>query len=159
MTLDETLLTSLSDWQPTGDGPHAYSDNTAGGWTVGLSADKADTVGCALTELSVNRPSMPTTAAELTNWAVRCADRVTGLLEPLKLIEVDAGRSEAILRSDAPAVRGDDLRYYELHLRGKHQATLRRYQASRTGSGARKAVPFALTHEAIAKVVADVTAS
>jgi hypothetical protein len=83
---------------------------------------------------------------------------VTGLLEPLKLIEVDATRSEAVLRSETPAQKGDDVQYYEVLLRGTHAATLNRYQAPRTGPGKRRAVPFALTHEAIAKVVGDLTA-
>jgi hypothetical protein len=71
---------------------------------------------------------------------------------------VDVTRAEALLRSDRPAVRGDSAEYYELLLRGEHTATLRRFRAPRTGPGKRKAVPFALTHEAIAKLAADLTA-
>ena len=82
------------------------------------------------------------------------ARRVTGLLEPLRLIEVDAARAEALLRSEKPAARGDELYYYELLLRGEHSSTLRRYKATRTGSR-RETVPYALTHEAIAKLATD----
>ncbi len=158
MTLDDTLLNNLAGWRPAGAGPHSFAGSTASGWAVTATADAADTVGCRLTDLTVSRPAAPTTAAGLTRWAVRTAERVTGLLEPLKLIEVDATRSEAVLRSETPVARGDDVQYYELLLRGEHSATLHRYQAPRTGPGKRRAVPFALTHEAIAKVVADVTA-
>jgi len=43
-------------------------------------------------------------------------------------------------------------------LRGAHAAALRLYQAPKAG-GKRTAVPFALTHEAIAKLAADLTAA
>ncbi|HEY1379162.1 MAG TPA: hypothetical protein VGF55_20335 [Gemmataceae bacterium] len=166
MTLDDTLLNNLTGWRPAGDGPHSFASSTSSGWGVTATAEAADTVGCRLTELGVSRPgdpqagapAPPATAADLTRWAVRTAERVTGLLEPLAVIEVDATRSEAVLRSETPARRGDDVQYYELRLRGRHAAALHRYQAPRTGPGKRRAVPFALTHEAIAKVVADVTA-
>src|SRR5437763_1655398 len=130
MTLD-TLLNNLGEWRPAGAGPHSFGHALATGWTVGVTAEAADTVGCRLTELGVSRQAKPVTAAELTDWAVRTADRVTGLLEPLKLIEVDATRSEAMLRSETPAPKGDDVQYYEVLLRGRHAATLHRYQAPR----------------------------
>lgn len=157
MTLD-TLVNNLGDWRPAGAGPHSFGHALPTGWTVTATADAADTVGCRLSELGVGRQAKPATAAELTNWAVRTAERVTGLLEPLKLIEVDATRSEAVLRSETPAAKGDDVQYYEVLLQGTHAATLNRYQAPRTGPGKRRSVPFALTHEAIAKVVGDLTA-
>jgi hypothetical protein len=102
-------------------------------------------------------PSTPASAADLTQWAVRSAKRITGLLEPLKVIEVDAVRAEALLRSDVPAGRGPRVQYYELRLRGTHSAKLHRYQAER-GNGPREAIPFALTHDAIAKAAEDLTA-
>ena len=57
-------------------------------------------------------------AAALRAWADRIAGRARGLLEPLKVIEVDAERDEAILRSDTPAAQGEDRFYYEVHLKG-----------------------------------------
>jgi hypothetical protein len=161
MTLDETLLAKLAEWCPAGPGPHSLSAPLSPpGWTLTLTADRTDTLGCLASELTVARPAGdgPVTAAALTQWAVRAVQRVTGLLEPLKLVEVDAARSEAQLRSERPAVRGGTVLYYELLLRGEHRATLRRYQAPKASPGKREAVPFALTHEAIAKLAADLTA-
>jgi hypothetical protein len=161
MTLDEPLLARLANWQPAGAGPHTFQNAlTPPGWTLTLTADRAETLGCLATELTVSRrpEERPVDAAALTQWAVQTVQRATGLLEPLKLIEVDVTRAEALLRSDRPAVRGDAVEYYELLLRGEHTATLRRFRSPRTGSGKRKAVPFALTHEAIAKLAADLTA-
>jgi hypothetical protein len=153
----ETLLPKLSDWRPAGPGPHSFAAPLENGWEVAITADHAESLGCKANSVAVRRPaSTSPSAADLTQWAVRSAQRVTGLLEPLKLLEVDAGRSEAILRSDPPASRGSQVDYYELRLRGTHEASLHRYRADRTG-GQRQAVPFALTHEAIAKLADDLT--
>ena len=84
------------------------------------------------------------------------ADRASGLMEDLKLIEVDEPRQEAILRSEAPAVRGDDRLYYEIHLRGLGHATARRYKANRATGARREQVAFALTHEMVAKLAGDI---
>jgi hypothetical protein len=162
MTLDETLLPRLAEWRPAGAGPHSFGAPLAApGWALAVTADRAESLGCLATELTVWRQpdDRPVEAAALTQWAVRTARRVTSLLEPLKLVEVDVTRSEALLRSERPVARGDAVQYYELLLRGEHTATLRRYQAPRTGPGKRRAVPFALTHEAIAKLAADLTAA
>ena len=161
MTLDEPLLARLAEWRPAGDGPHAFhAPLAAPGWALALTADRAETLGCLATELTVRQPAadQPVEAAALTQWAVRAVRRVTGLLEPLKLVEVDVTRSEALLRSERPSARGESVQYYELLLRGEHAATLRRYQAPRTGPGKRQPVPFALTHETVAKLAADLTA-
>ena len=158
MTLDETLLPKLAEWRPAGPGPNHFSSSLAQpGWTLTLTAASAESLGCLVSELSVRHAEeRPADAAALTQWAVRCAQRVTGLLEPLKVVEVDATRGEAVLRSDKPAVRGEHLFYYELLLQGTQTAMLRRYRAAK-GNGRRETVSFALTHEAIAKLVADLT--
>lgn len=154
----EALVQKLADWRPEGTGPHTFAAPLETGWEVAIAADTAESLGCRATELTVRRPAGPNpTAAELTQWADRSAKRITGLLEPLKLIEVDAGRSEALLRSDPPASRGPRVQYYELRLRGTHEAKLQRYQGDRAG-GRREAIPFALTHEAIAKLADDLIA-
>jgi len=154
----ETLLPKLAEWRPIGAGPHSFAAPLENGWQIAITADHAESLGCRAIGLNISRPAaQPTTAAELTAWAVRSARRVTGLLETIKVIEVDARRSEAILRSDPPAIRGTAVQYYELALAGTHSAVLRRYQAERAG-GRREAIPFALTHETIAKVAEDLTA-
>jgi hypothetical protein len=103
------------------------------------------------------RPAEPRPVADLKARAEEVAGRVTGLLEPLRLVEVDASRQTAQLRSKEPARRGDDALYYELLLRGDGSATLHRYQANRQTPG-RAETPFALTHDALGKLVDDLTA-
>ena len=85
------------------------------------------------------------------------AERATGLLETLKVVEIDANRGEALLRSESPASRGEQLAYYEVMLGNGGNASLRRYSAPLTGTGKRDQQSFAVTHEAIAKLAFDLT--
>jgi hypothetical protein len=153
MTLANTLLEKLADYRPEGRQSLVVPGDP---WAVTLTTDRADQLGCLVWELALRR-SAPA-AAPLQKWAERVAGRVTGLLESLQLLEVDTLRDEALLRSDEPAQRGDRLYYYELLLRGRGEAVLRRYHAGHGGPGRREQVAFALTHEALAKVVGDLTA-
>lgn len=153
MTLADNLLERLAQWRESGPGPHVLRADLDGAG-VALTAERTDALSAALWEMTVTtKDQSPCTAAELTERAVAVAGRVTGLLEPLKVYEVDAGRSVALLRSATPTKRGPDLFYHELTLTGRHSATLRRFKS---GPAKRADVPFALTHEATAKVVGDI---
>jgi hypothetical protein len=157
MTLAENLLPKLSDWRPSGDGRHSWAGAfPAAGWTVRLAADKTDTLSCLVWELTLTRTAEPPEGLTLLSWAMRTAGRTTGLLETLKLHEVDETRQEAVLRSEVPARKGDDLSYYEIRLSGLTTAVVRRYAASKIASG-RNQIAFALTHETIAKLAGDIT--
>lgn len=160
MSLSETLQRRLSE-QPPGAGRQVLTaTDEAAGWTVELTADRTDQVGCLAWELRARRAAAPAAldAEGVRAWADRVARRATGLLEQLRVIEVDAPRRVAMLRSHEPAARGDDLHYYEVLLTGAGDAGVRRYHASRQGSERREQVPFALTHEALGKLADDLTA-
>jgi hypothetical protein len=92
-------------------------------------------------------------------WGERAAVRVKGLLEPLRLLEVDGVRHAALLRSQEPAQRGDALAYYEVLLQGDGGASVRRYQGTRQGDKRREQVPFSLTHEVLARLADDLIAA
>lgn len=158
MNLDELLPQRLAEWRFDSDRRTLTVAAPESGWAVDLTADCADAVGCRLWEVAL-RPTVPQAGIDLKAWADRVVDRATGLLEPLELIEVDALRRTAQLRSEEPAQRGGDLHYYELLLQGDGAATVRRYQASCTGSPRREQKAFTLTHEALAKLVADLAAT
>jgi hypothetical protein len=155
MTLAENLLPKLSEWRQSGDGRHSWAGAfPAAGWSVRLTADKTDTLSCLVWELTLTRTADAPPDLILQTWATQVAERVTGLLEPLKIHEVDETRQEAVLRSASPARKGDDLSYYEVRLSGLTTAVVRRYAASRVVSG-RTQIAYALTHEAIAKLAGD----
>ena len=82
MTLAESLLEKLADWQPAGEGRHsaaiALPDH---GWTVGLTADRAESVGCRLTQVDATRANqVADDDAVLEAHARKAAGRVTGEL-------------------------------------------------------------------------------
>ena len=155
-SLDETLLEKLAEWR-FDNGPQTLAvPHAESGWTAAVQAECADRVGCRVWELKLTRPDVVSDVAGLKARAERVAGRVTGLLEPLRLVELDAGRETALLRSAAPQKRGDDLFYYEVELRAG-AAGVRRYQGSAAGAP-RKQVGFSLTHEGLAKLAGDLTA-
>src|SRR4051812_31912745 len=93
MTLENTLLQKLSRWRfPEGARQTLNAEDA--GWAVAVDAECADTVGCRVWEVGLSRPTPR--ADDLTARAGRVAERVTGLLEPLKLLEVDAGKGTAL---------------------------------------------------------------
>ena len=150
MTLENTLRHQLNNPEPGGF--HV----SHGDWNVTLTADKSDSLSCALTELTVERNTP--IQEELHAWATRIAERATGLIEPLKVVEVDQPLGKALLRSEVPTVKDGKSYYYELLLErtSRTLADLRRYAGERTGSEKRAAVPFVLTHDAIVKLVGDI---
>jgi hypothetical protein len=155
MNRNEALLGRLNDWRPPEGRQSLLVADEATGWSVTLTADRADQLGCLIWEL-VLRKSSPA-ALSLEEWAPRVADRATGLLETMKVVEIDASRGEALLRSESPAHRDEQVAYYEVILGIMGRATLRRFTAPRNGSGKREQTAFALTHEAAAKLAFDLT--
>jgi hypothetical protein len=154
MTLENTLLEKLSEWRPKPGRQQLHVADQ--GWHVTVTADRSDGLGCLLWELNLQRDGSAGT--DVQAWATRAAARISGLMEPLKVVEVDSSRQEAQLRSESPLQRGDKRCYYELLLSGLGTATLRRYQ-SFNGNGKREQMTFALTHEVLTKLVGDVAAS
>jgi hypothetical protein len=116
-----------------------------------------EALGCRLWQVAL-RPLTPAPTADLKARAEQLAGRVTGLLEPLRLVEVDAERGSAQLRSDRPGHWGDGQFYYEVLMSADGATILRRYQApAGADQPKRQQVAFTLTHEVLAKLVTDLT--
>ncbi len=158
MTLVNTILQRLAEWRP-GPGRHSLTVPDPGdGWSASVTADRVEEVGCLVWEMSVSRTAeLAADEKAVRAWADRVAGRATGLLESLKVLEIDAGRREALLRSEEPARNGDEVFYYEVRLRGLGTASVRRFRASKQAAG-REQVAFAVTREALAKLAADLAA-
>jgi hypothetical protein len=158
MTLDETVLRKLASWRPArGSRQTLALPDEGSGWAVSLVVDRHDELSAAFWEVTLQRVAPVRNPITLESWAKEIPQRVTGLLESLKVLEIDAARNEALLRSDEPTQRGTDLFYYEVLLKGTQTARIRRYQGS-PGGGHREQVSFLLTHEALAKLARDITA-
>src|SRR5262245_51864648 len=133
MTLNGTVLRKLAEWHPPRDGRRTLAISEEGsGWTVSITADRHDDLSTVVWEMTMRRLTS-TGEGALESWANRVVSQATGLLEPLKVVEIDVQRNEALLRSKEPTRRGQDLFYYELLLKGNREATVRRYRASEVG--------------------------
>ena len=150
MTLEKTLRHQLNNAE-TGGFHISHGD-----WNVTLVSDRRDSMSCSLKELTLERHAP--IAEELQPWAERVAEQATGLMEPLRLIEIDRPLGKALLRSFTPALKDGKAAYYELLLErtSRTVASLKRYVADRQNGEAREAVAFVLTHDAIVKLVADI---
>jgi hypothetical protein len=157
MSLAEALLQKLGDWRPAGEGRHAVGLSLPDhGWTVRLTADRVDTLGCRLTEVEAERTTPVAEDDRVQEAHVRrAASRVTGLLEPLRVVEIDRVRHIALLRSDAPPRKDDSVLYYEVTFLGRNRVKVERYKAAAQSPAKREAVAFTLTHEILAKLVDD----
>ena len=153
MTLANIVLQKLSEAKPAA-GRHelAFKDESSS-WTLYVTADRRDEMSVLAWELSLRRPEND---GDLAAWATRLVEKVTGLSEPLKVIEVDAPRRQALLRSAKPTSRKDKIVYYELILQGTGSALVRRFRASQQGDK-REQIGFALTHEALALLIEELT--
>jgi hypothetical protein len=175
MTLNETLLQKLDDWRPPRDGRQTLlAPDEGSGWAATVTADRHDDMSTAVWEMMLRRSVVPTerSGEDLKNWAQRVTSQVTGLLEPLDVVEIDLPRDMALLRSQEPTRRGSELFYYEVLLSGISQATVRRYRArphverpqaerplaEELLARHREQIPFTLTHEVLAKFAADLAA-
>lgn len=157
MTLAEQLHRRLSDWRPTGSGRQTLTPQLPEtGWNATISADTTDTVGCLAWEFALERSSPTPEGLTLKSWASDVAHRVTGLLERLTVVEVDDFHDTATLRSDVPTQRGHLAAFYEVALKNTTHATLSRWEVDRSNGGQRTRIPFAITHEALAKVAGDI---
>jgi hypothetical protein len=154
MTLESTLREKLSEWQaPPG---RQELRTTAEGWSAAVTADRTDVVGAVVWELNLQREGSAPVAVR--PWANEVARRVSGLMEPLVVVEVDATVDQAQLRSQRPLQREGSGFYYELLLSGLGSASLKRYQTA-AGSSGREQTAFTLTHEALAKLAGDIASA
>jgi hypothetical protein len=156
MSLAANLLEKLVKWKPDSARATLEVADAGSGWTAALSGDCVDQVGCRLWEVALRREKPA--EGDLAARAAAVAARVTGLLEPLRVLEVDPARGTALLRSEAPGHYGDGRFYYELTFQADGAASVRRYQAPHDGEPRRQQVTFNLTHEALGKLVGDLTA-
>ena len=157
MSLAEVLQESLGNWRVAGDGRHTLAKQLPDhGWAVHLEAERVDTLGALVWELTLSRTVDAPAGLTLKGWADGIAARATGLLEPLRVLEVDEAMGVALLRSGGPTRRGPDALYYEVRLTGVTGAVVRRFKADVESGGRREQVAFALTHEVLAKLAADV---
>jgi hypothetical protein len=125
--------------------------------TLHLSA--LDSVGLAFSALEFATTSRPEWTTEaLRGWGERLAGRVTYLMEPLKVFEVDAGGGEVQIRSQSPTARSEQRGYYEVRLFKQGSLRMERY-AFDEATRQRRTIPCQLTREVLERLADDFAAS
>ena len=157
MTLADIVQQKLAETTPQSARHELAIAADGSGWSLSLTLDRRDELGCLVWELTLHRTTPAPADETLRSWADRVTQQATGLLEHLKVLEIDPERNEAMLRSETPSKRKDKCSYYELLLRGTRTALLRRFQANIDGTGKREQIAFALTNDGLAKLANDLT--
>jgi hypothetical protein len=124
-----------------------------------LNLTELDTVGLAFISMEFAGTSRTEWSSQaLKDWADRLAKRVTYLMEPLKVIEIDAQGGEVQLRSQAPTPRADKRGYYEMRLFRNGTLRMERFAYDET-TRERRPVTCQLTREVLERLADDVAAS
>ena len=154
MTLENMLRKKLAEAPVAGSAGAVLPYD---GWNVILRPDAQDTLSCSLWDVIMERPAWGRDG-DPRAWAEQICRKATGLLEPLKLVEIDAGKRIALLRSAEPTPRDPGLEYHEVELHGTNRATVRRFRGFQEAGRKREQIPFTVTYEALAQLVRGITA-
>jgi hypothetical protein len=123
-----------------------------------LECDMAgvDAIGCSAERFAFRTGRLAGSSLEdLKKIGEDLSRRVTYLLEPIAIIEIDAEGITVQLRSNPPSQDGGVTSYYELNI-NQDGMTLHRYEA-RPGQP-RQATPANFTHETFKRLARDVAA-
>jgi hypothetical protein len=151
----ELIREKLANWHAAGRDPVnlTIADGT---WEVRIAAHESEAIAARVWEIQASSRRAPRHLKNSEDWAKAIVDRVTSLPERLCLIEHDPLSRQALLRSAVPGPAGDEgVRYFEVRLTRTTEVRLKRFEARRDPSQQRKQVSFAITHEALAKLITD----
>lgn len=132
------------------------------GVTLSVDLLSVESLGVSCEELRLDVPSLGASTLDvLKRWGDGLCKRITYLLENLGPLEYDAHGNQVLIRSTPPdqAVPGTT-KYYEIQLssHGAGRFSLRRFRNDASNPG-RVPVPIQITHEQLAKLVNDLTAT
>lgn len=129
-----------------------------GGHRLALRLTAAGPVGLAFEALEYTAADRAARPAEaLRAWADRLAARLTYLMEPLVVLEVDADAGAAELRSQSPTARGDLRGYYEVRLNRTGALRLSRVVFD-GATRVRRPAPCQMTVEVLERLADDLVA-
>jgi hypothetical protein len=158
MTLSRKIADAVESLPPGGPLP-CLVEAEAGPSRLGLNLTAQGPVGLAFDGLDYALTGRAELSAEaLRGWGDRLAARLTYLMEPLVVLEVDAQAGEADLRSQAPTPRGDRRSFYEVRLRREGNLHLQRV-AFDVATRRRQVIPCQMTLEVLERLTDDLVAS
>ena len=161
MTLSQKIADALEN--------HARSAGTVGPGTIQVATQDhrialgqvvGGPVGVAFGELSfaATDPDPALSGSDLRSWGDRLAARLTYLMEPLVVLEVDAVAGSAELRSESPTTRGEVTSFYEVRLGRDRSLRLQRLRFD-AATRQRRATACQLTGEVLERLTDDLVAS
>ena len=154
MTLSRKIADAVDSLPPGGPlpcpveaeaGPSRLALNLTARGPVGIAFDGLDYASTDRLDLSSDA---------LRSWGERLAARLTYLMEPLVVLEVDAQAGEVELRSQAPTPRGDRRSFYEVRLRREGSLRLQRISFDEA-TRRRQVVPCQMTVEVLERLADD----
>ncbi len=154
MSYDDHISQELQRLRAAGSGGALSADAPNGR----LECDMAgvDGIGCSVDRFAFRTGRLSGASLEqLKKIGEELSRRVTYLLEPIAIIEIDAEGITVQLRSSKPSQEGGVTSYYELTI-NQSGLDLRRYQAE--PGQPRQATPANFTHEAFRRLARDVAA-
>jgi hypothetical protein len=158
MSLSRKIVDAV-DSMPTASPLPCLVEAAAGPSRLTLNLTAQGPIGLAFDGLDYARSDRGDLSPEaLRSWGDRLAARLTYLMEPLVVLEVDAQAGEAELRSQAPTPRGDLRSFYEVRLRREGSLRLRRIGYDEQARH-RQTVPCQMTLEVLERLADDLVAS
>jgi hypothetical protein len=124
-----------------------------------LHLSSLDTVGLAFSVMEYANTSRTELSSDaLKDWGDRLTKRVTYLMEPLKVFEIDGQGGEVQVRSQNPTARAFERGYYEMRLFRQGNLRMERivFDAS---SRERRPTTCQLTREVLERLADDIAAS
>jgi hypothetical protein len=124
-----------------------------------LHLSSLDTVGLAFSTMEYANTSRTEMSSDaLKEWGDRLTKRVTYLMEPLKVFEVDGQGGEVQVRSQSPTPRADERGYYEMRLFRQGSLRMERIIFD-AATRQRRPTNCQLTREVIERLADDIAAS
>lgn len=121
---------------------------------VVANLEAVDAIGCSFTRFDYQSSTLANaTVDSLKALSNKIQQRLTYLLEPVSLLEVDAESVSIQMRSSPPQVGDDGRSYYELLVRRGGEVTLRRYHKS--PGQPRQVVAAHVTREVLGRLADD----
>jgi hypothetical protein len=130
----------------------------AGGGRIEADLLAVDAIGCSLQTLGYSTDKLAaSTLDELKAISEKLTGKLTYLLEPIGVVEVDRDRAAVQLRSNPPQKGEDSTSYYELMVRRGGDITLSRYE--KKPGMMRQIVPANITREVLQRLAEDFVAA
>jgi hypothetical protein len=158
MTLSQKIADAVEQ-HPVGSASSGLVTAEADGLKLTISLAALGHVGLAFRRIEFSQVDpVDLSPQALRAWGNRLSARLTYLMEPLVVLEVDAEAGKATLRSQNPTSKGDRRSFFEVQLYREGGLHLHRVAFDET-TRVRKVVDSQMTLEVLERLTDDLVAS